>query len=74
MLTQGYRYADASVISGFDFVAMIWAVTLGWLLFAEIPAPRVLAGATLVVAASAALLAWERRAPGVDRAAGRQSA
>ena len=41
MLTHGYRYADASVIAAFDYVAMIWASALGYLLFAEVPTARV---------------------------------
>jgi drug/metabolite transporter (DMT)-like permease len=65
MLTQCYRYADASVIAGFDYVAMIWAATLGYLLFGEIPTTRVLVGAAIVMAAGAALLMWERAATAI---------
>lgn len=69
LLTHGYRYADASVIAGFDYVAMIWAAALGYLAFGEIPTARVLAGAVVVIAAGAALLAWERRAIRIQRLA-----
>lgn len=62
LLTQCYRYADASVIAGFDYVSMIWAAALGYLLFAEVPAVSVLVGAAVVMAAGAALLVFERRA------------
>jgi len=59
MLTQCYRFADASVIAAFDYVAMIWAAALGYLMFAEVPTARVLIGAAIVMTAGAALLAWE---------------
>ncbi|HXZ14666.1 MAG TPA: EamA/RhaT family transporter, partial [Roseiarcus sp.] len=55
MLTLRYRYADASVIAGFDYVAMIWAAALGYLVFAEVPSGRVLLGAGVVMAAGAGL-------------------
>jgi drug/metabolite transporter (DMT)-like permease len=62
LLTQCYRHADASVIAGFDYASMIWAAALGYLVFAEIPAGRVLIGAAIVMAAGAAMLIWERQA------------
>ena len=48
---------------------MIWAAALGYLAFGEIPTARVLAGAVVVIAAGAALLAWERRAIRIQRLA-----
>jgi drug/metabolite transporter (DMT)-like permease len=62
LMTHSYRYADASVIAGFDFASMIWAVALGYVLFGEIPTARILVGAAVVIAAGAAMLAAERRA------------
>ena len=44
-MTHCYRYADASIIAPFDYVSMIWAATLGYLVFAETPSPSVLIGA-----------------------------
>ncbi|RBP14415.1 EamA-like transporter family protein [Roseiarcus fermentans] len=73
-LTHSYRFAEASVIAAFDYVAMIWAAALGWLLFAEIPTAGVLAGAAIVMTAGGALLAWERRAAGLRDVAGGRSA
>ncbi|MGV3695077.1 MAG: DMT family transporter, partial [Paracoccus marcusii] len=37
LLTSAYRHADASVVAPFDYVAMIWAVALGWYVFGEVP-------------------------------------
>ncbi len=50
-MTHSYRYADASVIAAFDYVSMIWAAGLGYLLFSEAPTPRVLLGAAIVAGA-----------------------
>src|SRR5208283_2945114 len=62
MMTHCYRFADASIIAAFDYVAMIWAAGLGFLVFAETPSARVLLGAGVVIAAGAAMLWWEHLA------------
>ena len=51
LMTSSYRFADASIIAAFDYVAMIWAAALGFLFFQETPTPRILLGAALVAAA-----------------------
>jgi drug/metabolite transporter (DMT)-like permease len=69
LMTHAYRYADASVIAAFDYVAMIWAASLGWLLFAETPTARVWIGAA-VVASAGVYVVWRvrrlHRAPAVE--------
>ncbi len=60
LMTHSYRYADASVIAAFDYVAMIWAAALGFLLFAEAPTARVLIGAA-IVAAAGVYVVWRVR-------------
>ena len=60
-MTHCYRFADASIVAAFDYTSLIWATALGYLLFAEAPTGRVLAGALIVVAGGVGLLAWERR-------------
>ncbi len=51
LLTQSYRYADASTIAPFDYTQMIWVLIVAWLIFAERPSIHVLVGATIVIAA-----------------------
>jgi len=60
MMTHSYRFADASIIAAFDYVAMLWAVILGFALFGESPSPRILLGA-LIVVASGAFVIWRER-------------
>ncbi len=51
LMTQSFRYADASVIAPFEYTSMIWAVLLGWFVFGEWPTLMVGLGALIVTAA-----------------------
>ncbi len=72
LLTQSYRYADASTIAPFDYANMIWAVILGYVLFAEVPLPEVLIGAAIVIAAGIFVIYREHRL-GIDRTKARRA-
>lgn len=69
-MTNSYRFAQASVIANFDYVAMIWAILLGWMLFGELPAPAVYLGSVIVIG-SGIFIAWRERQLGFERAAER---
>jgi len=56
LMTYSYRYAEASTIAPLDYSNLIMAVTLGYLLFGEIPSLSVWIGAPLVVAAGLVIL------------------
>ncbi|MCB1509049.1 MAG: DMT family transporter [Hyphomicrobiaceae bacterium] len=71
-LTQSYRHADVSVIAPFDYTSMIFAILVGWLLFAEIPTVPVLIGSAIVIAAGIFMIFRERRL-GIERKAARQA-
>ncbi|WP_246476072.1 DMT family transporter [Roseibium litorale] len=66
LMTQSYRFADASTIAPFDYTNMIWAILFGWLMFNEIPMIQVLAGAAIVIAAGIFVIYREHRL-GLDR-------
>ncbi len=74
LMTHCYRFADASVVASFDYLSMIWAATLGYLLFAELPSAPILMGAAIVIAAGGGLLASEHRRGRMRSAAGRRLA
>ncbi len=59
-MTFSYRYAEPSLLAPFDYVAMVWAVLLGWFIFAEVPEPMVMLGAAVVIAAGL-FIAWRER-------------
>jgi drug/metabolite transporter (DMT)-like permease len=50
-LTAAYRRADTSVIAPFEYVSIVWAMTIGYVFFDHAPENAVLAGSAIVVAA-----------------------
>lgn len=61
LITQGYRFAPASVIAPFDYSSLLWAVVLGWLIWNDVPGPRVWAGASILIASGLYILHRETR-------------
>lgn len=66
LLTQSYRYADVSVIAPFDYMSMLFALVIGYLLFEEVPTLAMLFGAVIVIAAGV-LIIWRERQLGLQR-------
>jgi drug/metabolite transporter (DMT)-like permease len=60
LLIVAHRLAPASVLSPFMYSQLAWTVTLGYVIFADIPNPWTLAGAGIVVASGLYLLHRER--------------
>ena len=50
-INRGLQMAPASVITPFNYVNIVWATILGYLVFAEIPTQAMLTGAAIIVAA-----------------------
>ncbi|WP_298959749.1 DMT family transporter [uncultured Roseibium sp.] len=71
-LTQSYRYAEASTIAPFDYVNMLWAIIVGWLIFSEVPVTEVVLGAMIVIAAGIFVIYREHRL-GLDRTKARRA-
>jgi drug/metabolite transporter (DMT)-like permease len=71
LLTESYRHAEAGVIAPFEYVSMLFALILGYLIFEEVPTPSMLAGAALIVAAGLFII-WRERRLGIRRAAARK--
>ncbi len=72
LMTQSYRYADASTIAPFDYVNMLWAIIVGWVVFSEIPVPEVMIGAGIVIAAGVFVIYREHKL-GLDRTRARRA-
>lgn len=62
LITNAFRYGEASLLAPFDYTALIWAVGFGVVLFGDYPTWPVLAGAAIIVAASLYLFHREARA------------
>jgi drug/metabolite transporter (DMT)-like permease len=61
LMTASLRYAAVPVIVPFDYVQLLWAVTLGWLLFADRPPTSTWAGAAIIVASGLYTIYREHR-------------
>ncbi|MEM5581986.1 MULTISPECIES: DMT family transporter [unclassified Roseibium] len=72
LLTQSYRFADASTIAPFDYVNMLWAIIVGWVVFSEVPVPEVVTGALIVIAAGIFVIYREHKL-GLDRTKARRA-
>ena len=71
-LTSSYREADASVVAPFDYASMIFALAIGYFVFAEVPTTTMLIGASVVVLAGC-LIIWRERQRGIERAKQRKA-
>lgn len=71
LLTSSYREADASLVAPFDYASMLFALAIGWFVFAEMPTVTMLMGAAIIIAAGI-LIIWRERKLGKDRAAARK--
>lgn len=69
-LTSAYRFAGASVVAPFDYASMLFALLIGYFVFAEVPTGQMLAGASLVILAGV-LIIWREHALGLKRAKAR---
>jgi drug/metabolite transporter (DMT)-like permease len=60
-MTQGYRYADASVLATFDYSSILFAMAIGFIVFSETPSGAVLLGAAIVICAGLTVVWQESR-------------
>jgi drug/metabolite transporter (DMT)-like permease len=72
LLTSSYREADASLVAPFDYASMLFALAIGYFVFAEEPTWPMLGGATLIVTAGI-LIIWRERKLGLERARQRKA-
>ena len=70
LLTESYRLAPASLIAPFDYTSMLWALVLGFLVFAEVPSALVFVGAGIIAAAGLFVI-WRERRLGLQREMGK---
>jgi drug/metabolite transporter (DMT)-like permease len=64
LLILAHRNAPASVLSPFIYTQIVWATTLGYLVFANVPSQWTVAGAGIVIASGLYLLNRERKVTG----------
>lgn len=66
IVTSSYRFAAASMLAPFDYTSMIFALLIGWVVFAEYPTAVMLLGSLFVIAGGA-LIIWRERQLGLER-------
>lgn len=59
--TSALRYSDASVLAPYDYVAILFAMVIGYVWFSEIPTVPMLVGAVLVILSGVLIVLRERR-------------
>ena len=65
-LTSSLRYAPVAVIAPFDYVQLLWAVLLGWLVWDTLPQAASWAGAAIIIA-SGLVTVWREHRLGRDK-------
>jgi len=63
LATSSYRYADASLLAAFDYLAMVWALLASLAIDGEAPSRAVLLGAAAIAAAGLLALRSSRKTP-----------
>ena len=61
LMTAGYRFAPAGIVAPFDYVSMVWAVLLGFLIWGDVPTAGIVGGAALVIGSGLYILYREQR-------------
>ncbi|MBX6742860.1 MAG: DMT family transporter [Acetobacteraceae bacterium] len=56
LLTEAYASAQVSALGPYSYSSLLWSIGLGWMLWGDVPAPSMLAGAALIVAAGLYIL------------------
>ena len=56
LLTEALRVAPVGVVAPFDYIQLIWATGLGFLIWGELPQPATLAGAVVVAGSGVYIL------------------
>lgn len=66
LLTASLRFAPVPVVVPFDYTQLLWAVLLGWLIFADRPPSTTWLGA-LIIVASGLYTVWREHKLGRDK-------
>jgi drug/metabolite transporter (DMT)-like permease len=61
MITDAFRLAPASTIAPYEYMALVWAAGIDWLVWSTLPGARMMAGAAIVVGAGMYLMHRQRR-------------
>lgn len=60
-LTQGFRYAAATVVGPFNYAGIIWATLFGFVVWSDLPTPYTITGGAIVIASGIYIFYRETR-------------
>lgn len=60
-MNRGLQIAQASTVAPFNYSSIVWAATLGFLAFGEVPGASVMLGAAIIIGAGLSIALGERR-------------
>ncbi|MFG6584945.1 DMT family transporter [Sulfitobacter sp. 1A12779] len=49
LITQAFRFSEASTVANFEYTGLIWATLLGWLIWREVPDLATFVGTAVIV-------------------------
>jgi len=61
LMTYAYRHAPASTLAPFGYVSILWSTVLGYLIWSELPGPRIMIGAAIVITSGLYIIYRETR-------------
>ncbi|MEZ5773273.1 MAG: DMT family transporter [Hyphomicrobiaceae bacterium] len=61
MTTEAFRLGEASMLAPLQYLSLLWAAGLGYLVFADVPTPSLWAGAAIIIGAALYVVHREAR-------------
>jgi len=60
-VTEAFRHGEVSLLVPIEYLSLVWATGLGYVLWSDVPTVTVLAGAAIIIASSAYIIHRETR-------------
>lgn len=70
-MTEGYRYAPASIVAPFEYASLVLGVAIGYAVFNELPTLHMILGGAIIVG-SGIFIIWRERQLGLQRGRARK--
>jgi drug/metabolite transporter (DMT)-like permease len=63
LVTDAFRLAPASIVAPYEYMALVWAAAIDWIVWQTLPGSRMVAGAVIVIGAGIFLMHRQRARP-----------
>jgi drug/metabolite transporter (DMT)-like permease len=73
LLSNAYKYAQAAIVTVFNYSGIIWATLFGWAIWNEWPTSTILTGAVVVIASNVFIVYREHKLARMKRAVVQQA-